>query len=83
MTQDKLPAKLDAALAEVLRPELLNHLHDNLVPLRDDIIRSLDSQEESHDAFAAQISERDKWLMSDLQIIKGFLENPRYCAAAD
>lgn len=75
MTQDKLPETLNAAVAEVLRPELLSHLRDSLVPLRGDIIRSLGSQKEYHDSIVAKVSERDEWLSSDIQVIKAHLEN--------
>jgi hypothetical protein len=75
LAQGKLPGQLRAAFTEVLPPELVSHLRDNLVPLRADILESQELQKQHHREMVDKLSEHYTGLSSDIQTLKEDLKN--------
>ena len=76
LAQEKLPGQLRAAFTDVLSPELVNHLHDNLVPLRADVLASQESQKQHHYEMVEKLSEHYTGLSLGIQALKEDLRSP-------
>ena len=70
LAQEKLPGQLRAAFTDVLSPELVSHLHDNLVPLRADVLASQESQKKHHYEMVEKLSEHYTGLSLGIQALK-------------
>lgn len=60
-------------MTQGLSSELLSHIHDNLTPLKSDVLQGLGLQKEYHNNIALKLSETYTGLSSDMKVIKEHL----------
>jgi hypothetical protein len=65
-TEERLPANLKNAFSEIVKPELLELLRENLIPLETNIHTSHQQQEVFHNSMAERLSEHQNTLVVGL-----------------
>jgi hypothetical protein len=65
-TEEKLPAHLKNAFSEIVTTELLELLHESLIPLEANLHTSQQRQEVFHDSMAESLSEYQNTLVVGL-----------------
>ena len=76
-SQDSLSERLKSAMTERLSSELLSHIHDNFTPLKSDVVRSLDLQNEYHNDISFKLSRTYIGLSQDMEVIKKHLKDDK------
>jgi hypothetical protein len=74
-TQNALPENLRTTYGDVLRPELIALLRDNLLPLRGDVVANHALQAEQYKAICSTLSERYEGLSSGISALKDHIDN--------